>query len=78
MESDVRRVAVIGAGFMGSGIGTELALRAPGVERVTLWDATDGAADAAVGRAGDVARILVDAGVVRAADAETRLARLRA
>jgi 3-hydroxybutyryl-CoA dehydrogenase len=78
MESDVRRVAVIGAGFMGSGIGSELALRAPGVERVVLWDATDGAAQAAVGRAGDVARILVDAGVVAAHDADARLRRIGA
>ena len=74
----VRRAAVIGAGFMGGGIAAELALRVRTLERVTLWDASDGAAKTAVTRARDVARTLVDAGVLAADDVEPHLAKLSA
>src|SRR5437867_12143432 len=76
MSSEVVRTAVVGAGFMGGGIAAELALRVPSLERVTLWDASPGAAQRAVERARDVARTLVDAGAVAAPDAEARLSRL--
>ena len=74
----VHQVAVVGAGFMGAGIATELALRAPGVERVRLCDAAPGAAERAVERGRDVARLLVEAGVLAVADAAARLNRLQA
>jgi 3-hydroxybutyryl-CoA dehydrogenase len=74
----VRRAAVIGTGFMGAGIGAELALRVPSLESVSLWDATDGAAARAVDRAAEVAHILVEAGVIASNDAAERLRRLRA
>ena len=75
-EQPVRHAAVIGAGFMGGGIAAELALRVESLERVTLWDAADGAAENAIARARDVARILVDAGVLDPAHVEDRLKRL--
>ena len=74
----VRRAAVIGAGFMGGGIAAELALRVDGLERVSLWDAVEGAAARAIERARDVAQILVTAGVLDPAVVDTRLSRLRA
>ena len=63
---------------MGGGIAAELALRVPSLETVTLWDAIPGAAQRAIDRAPDVARILVDAGILPATDVESRLPRLRA
>jgi len=78
MSTEVTRAAVVGAGFMGGGIAAELALRVTSLESVTLWDAVPGAAQRAVDRARDVARTLVDAGVVSAAQVEARLSRLRA
>src|SRR5687768_631354 len=77
-EQPVRHAAVIGAGFMGGGIAAELALRVETLERVTLWDAVDGAAPRAVERARDVAQILVEAGVLDPAVVDSRLRRLRA
>ncbi|HEX2037511.1 MAG TPA: 3-hydroxyacyl-CoA dehydrogenase family protein [Chloroflexota bacterium] len=71
-----RHVAVVGAGFMGGGIAAELALCVAGLESVRVWDAAPGAAAGAVGRAPEVARILVEAGVLPAAEGEARLARL--
>src|SRR5688572_8882508 len=76
-DQPVRHAAVVGAGFMGGGIAAELALRVPSLERVTLWDAVDGAAQNAITRARDVARILLDAGVLDPALVESRLTRLR-
>src|SRR5687768_2748013 len=73
-----RRVGVIGAGFMGGGIAAEMALRVAELESVYVWDAVDGAAARAVERGRDVARILVDAGVLEPAQVESRLAHLRA
>ena len=35
----VRRIAVIGAGYMGGGIAAEFALRLPDAESVRVWDA---------------------------------------
>ena len=72
----VRRVGVIGAGFMGGGIGAEMALRVADLESVAVWDAVDGAAGRAVERGRDVARSLVDAGVLDPTQVEARLARL--
>jgi len=63
---------------MGGGIAAELALRLPDVETVTLWDAHDGAAERAVGRARDVAAALVGAGVLDSNEVASRLPRLRA
>ena len=63
---------------MGGGIAAELALRLPDVETVTLWDAQDGAAERAVGRARDVAAALVIARVLNSDQVESRLGRLRA
>ena len=74
----VRRVAVAGAGLMGSGIAAELALRPGEVESVRLWDPAPGAADRAVAGAGAVAEALVAAGVLDAAVAQARLTRLGA
>lgn len=76
-EDAVRRVAVVGAGFMGGGIAAELALRAA-VETVRVWDPVAGAAQRAVERAPDVAQALVDAGVLSADRAAARLGRLTA
>lgn len=77
-DAAVTTVAVIGAGFMGSGIAAELALRAPAVEVVRLWDPVEEAAARAVERVQEVARILVGAGVLSERDATARLGRLRA
>jgi 3-hydroxybutyryl-CoA dehydrogenase len=73
----IRFAAVVGAGFMGGGIAAELALRAASLQRVRLWDAAPGAAQRAVERGRDVARLLAEAGVLAAKDAETRLRRLQ-
>src|SRR5439155_7824560 len=73
----IRRAAVIGAGFMGGAIASELALRVPSLQRVRLWDASPGAAERAAERGRDVARLLAAAGVLAAKDAETRLRRLQ-
>jgi 3-hydroxybutyryl-CoA dehydrogenase len=75
---EVTRAAVIGAGFMGSGIAAELALRVPQLEGVTLWDAQPGAARRAVERGREVADALVAAGVLQTTEADARLARLSA
>src|SRR5262245_30919840 len=72
-----RRAAVIGGGFMGSGIAAELALRVPSLQRVRVWDASPGAAQRAVERGPDVARLLSGAGALAATDADTRLQRLQ-
>lgn len=77
-STSVRRVTVVGTGFMGGGIGAELALRVSALESVTLWDANEGAAARAVDRARDVARTLSDAGILPADEAYSRLGRLRA
>ena len=49
----IDRIAVIGAGFMGGGIGAEFALRLEHDVRVTLWDARPGGAATAVAQAPD-------------------------
>ena len=75
-EQHVRRVAVVGAGFMGGGIAAELVLRLPGVETVRLWDPVPGAAARAVQRAADVAGALQEAGVLAPGAPAGRLERL--
>src|SRR5262245_14305653 len=74
----VRRIAVAGAGLMGSGIAAELALRLPEVETVRRWDPAPGVADRAVAGAAAVAEALGAAGVLDAELARARLARLGA
>lgn len=77
--AQLTRIGVIGAGFMGGGIAAELALRLPDdAVQVHVWDAAAGAADRAVERAHDVARLLVGAGVLAPGQVEPRLVRLRA
>ena len=77
-DEEVRHAAVVGAGFMGSGIAAELALRVPSLESVRVWDVMDGVAARAVARAPDVARALVEAGALAPRDVDARLGRLRA
>ena len=72
----IDRIAVIGAGFMGGGIGAEFALRLEHDVRVTLWDARPGGAATAVARAREVADALVEAGILLPEVATRRLARL--
>ncbi|HEV2124419.1 MAG TPA: 3-hydroxyacyl-CoA dehydrogenase NAD-binding domain-containing protein [Chloroflexota bacterium] len=74
----VRRIAVVGTGFMGTGIGVELALRVSTLESVALCDAQEGAAARAVERAREIGRTLSDAGVISEDEANSRLGRLRA
>src|SRR5688500_2531154 len=74
----VRRVGVIGAGFMGGGIAAEMALRVAELESAAVWDAVDGAAGRAVERGRDVARTLIDAGALEPAQVESLRPRLRA
>ncbi|MGH2351521.1 MAG: 3-hydroxyacyl-CoA dehydrogenase family protein [Chloroflexota bacterium] len=74
----VRRVAVVGAGLMGSGIAAELALRVPHLEVVRVWDPAEGAAGRAVEGAQEVAEALVGAGILEHGMAGARLGRLRA
>jgi 3-hydroxybutyryl-CoA dehydrogenase len=70
------QIAVIGAGFMGGGIAAEFALRLPDADAVRVWDASPDAASRALERARDVARLLDEAGVLRGAGVDARLARL--
>jgi 3-hydroxybutyryl-CoA dehydrogenase len=77
-DRPVRRIAVIGAGFMGGGIGAEFALRLPAVESVRLWDTAPGAAERARTRARQAAAALVEAGVLGESEVEARLGRLAA
>lgn len=72
----IDRIAVVGTGFMGGGIGAEFALRLEHDVRVTLWDARPGGAATAVARAREVADALVEAGILLPDVATRRLARL--